>query len=57
MPLLGLLQAVRFCEDGNKYINCDTVIDFANREFSPEQKTIPLIDHTSNKLCGVSVDL
>ena len=60
LPLLGIMQAVRVCEKGNKYLNLDTIIDYANREFlppTPERKhKVQLLDERSKKLCGVFVN-
>ncbi len=57
MPLLGLLSAVRHCENGNKFLNLDTIIDYANREYLPptpaRKYKVPLLDVEKGELCGV----
>ncbi len=61
MPMLGLMQAVRFCESGNDfsyYLNCDTAIDFANRQFEiRSNRPIPILDRNRGTICGVKVNL
>ena len=58
--MLGLFQAVRFCEDGNAYVNSDTVVDYANREFKNvmgNKVPVPLLDSRRGTICGVQVNL
>ena len=60
LPLLGIMQAIRFCENGNMFLNFDTIIDYANREFLPPRivertKKVQLLDERSKKICGVAI--
>ena len=64
MPILGLLQAVRFCENGNRFMSCDVGVDFANREFEPstsERVRLLLVPDGRNgnqggEICGVRIN-
>jgi hypothetical protein len=65
-PIVGLMQAVRFCENGNVFFNCDSAINFANREFAPQgykssvKVSIPLLqvlaDGRRGEILGIPID-
>ena len=60
MPILGLMQAVKFCREGNNfsfYLTSNTAIDFANREYDHQRKnmSIPLLNSGDRSICGVRV--
>ena len=59
MPLLGIFQAVRFAQDGNMYLNVDTIVDYANRDKLPPENRlkVPLLDNVRGrfKICNVHV--
>jgi hypothetical protein len=60
MPIIGLSQAVRLCEDNNFYVNSDTVVDFANREYKKianKQLQVSLINQDRGEICGIRVNL
>jgi len=65
-PIVGLMQAVRFCENGNIFFNCDSAVNFANREYAPrrhnndERVSIPLLqvhpDGRRGEILGIPID-
>jgi len=69
-PIIGITQSVRICENNKIYLNTDTVVDFADREFAIKPRgrdnngngnhhhaeTIPLIDSREGKVVGVRVN-
>jgi hypothetical protein len=60
------MQAVRFCENGNIFFNCDSAVNFANREYAPrnrndaERVSVPLLevhaDGRRGNILGISID-
>lgn len=64
-PIIGITQAVRLCENNKVYLNTDTVVDFADREFAiaprggerdGQRKTLPLLDNRASTIVGVRVN-
>lgn len=65
IPIVGLLEAVRLCENGNMFFNCESTIDFADRAFEPQQGNAPKnpikllqVDRNgkSGEICGIKVN-
>ena len=57
MPILGLIQAVKFCREGNNfsfYLTSNTAIDFATREYW-RNELVPLLNPLDRTICGVRV--
>eukprot|EP00559_Dactyliosolen_fragilissimus_P005779 CAMPEP_0184858258 /NCGR_PEP_ID=MMETSP0580-20130426/3389_1 /TAXON_ID=1118495 /ORGANISM="Dactyliosolen fragilissimus" /LENGTH=1354 /DNA_ID=CAMNT_0027354333 /DNA_START=16 /DNA_END=4080 /DNA_ORIENTATION=+ len=60
-PIVGIKQAIKFCENGNIFVNTDSVVDFANREFEfsgyngGNQKRMPLVNERNNSIAGIPV--
>jgi hypothetical protein len=60
------MQAVRFCENGNIFFNCDSAVNFANREYAPGSRynggreAIPLLevhaDGRRGNILGIPID-
>ena len=57
--MIGIKQAIRFCENGNVFVNSDSVVDWANREFEFQRggppRPIPLLDTRNGRIAGVQV--
>ena len=57
--MIGIKQAIRFCENGNVFVNTDSVVDWANREFEFQRdgppRPIPLLDMRNSRIAGVPV--
>jgi len=63
-PIIGITQSVRLCENNKVYLNTDTVVDFADREFAiaprggqrdGQRQTLPLLDLSARTIVGVRV--
>jgi len=64
-PIIGITQSVRLCENNKVYLNSDTVVDFADREFAIAPRgghrgdgprpTLPLVDRNARSIAGVRV--
>jgi hypothetical protein len=62
LPYVGITQAIRFCHNGNVFLNVDTGLAWFNIESSPPDSgrhapPIHVLDVQNSTICGVRVDL